>query len=234
MPKVNTMTEYFDVDRLDFERKLLKQNIQTAQVLGTAITMRDHGTGAHNLRVALYSGAFGEALGFDQTMLRNLIAGAFLHDIGKIAIPDTILLKAGKLSDDEELVMREHCRYGAQLIEKLPAFHSALPVVLHHHEQYDGNGYPSGLVGERIPIIARVFAIIDVFDALVSARPYKQALSWTKAVTIIDTASGTHFDPRLTAQFLDLVPTVYLTLGNLTEEELQPHATALRRRYFGI
>ena len=101
MPKVNTMTEYFDVDRLDFERKLLKQNIQTAQVLGTAITMRDHGTGAHNLRVALYSGAFGEALCFDQTMLRNLIAGAFLHDIGKIAIPDTILLKAGKLSDDE-------------------------------------------------------------------------------------------------------------------------------------
>jgi putative nucleotidyltransferase with HDIG domain len=126
-------SEFPDAGRLEFERRLLEQNIQTAQVLGTAITMRDHGTGAHNLRVALYAGALGEELGFDQGTLRNLIAGAFLHDIGKIAIPDRILLKAGKLSDDEAQVMREHCGYGAQLIEELPAFRGAIPVVRHHH-----------------------------------------------------------------------------------------------------
>lgn len=185
-------------------------------MLGTAITMRDHDTGAHNLRVALYAGALGEELGFDQGTLRDLIAGAFLHDIGKIAIPDRILLKAGKLSDDEAHVMREHCAYGAQLIEELPAFRGAVSVVRHHHERYDGTGYPDQLAGERIPVIARAFAIIDVFDALMSDRPYKRAFPWEEMVTIIDAATGTHFDPGFTSPFLRLAPTVYQMFGSLS------------------
>ena len=223
-----------DAVLLEFERRLLEQNIQTAEVLGTAITMRDHDTGAHNFRVALYAGAFGEELGFDQGTLRDLIAGAFLHDIGKIAIPDRILLKAGKLSDDEALVMREHCGYGAQLIEELPAFRGAVPVVRHHHERYDGSGYPDRLADERIPVIARAFAIVDVFDALVSDRPYKRAFPWQEAVTIIEAATGTHFDPGFTLPFLRLAPTVYQKFGSLPEKGLKPHVAELRLRHFGV
>jgi len=228
------VSEFSDTVPLEFDRRLLEQNIQTAEVLGTAVTMRDHGTGAHNLRVTLYAGALGEELGFDQETLRNLIAGAFLHDIGKIAIPDRILLKAGKLSDDEAEVMREHCGYGAQLIEEMPAFRGAVPIVRHHHERYDGTGYPGRLAGEQIPIIARAFAIVDVFDALVSDRPYKRAFPWEEAVRIIEVDTGTHFDPGFTSPFLRLAPAVYQKFGSLSEEGLKPHAAELRFRHFGI
>jgi len=182
----------------------------------------------------LYAGALGERLGFDQGILRHLIAGAFLHDIGKIAIPDRILLKAGKLSDDEARVMREHCQYGARLIEELPAFQGAIPVIRHHHERYDGTGYPDRLAGERIPVIARAFAIVDVFDALVSDRPYKRAFSYEEAVTIINAAAGTHFDPNFTVTFLDLARAVYQKFASLSEEELKSHAAELRLRHFGL
>ena len=226
--------EFPDAVRLQFERRLLEQNIQTAEVLGTAVTMRDHGTGAHNLRVTLYAGTLGEYLGFDQGTLRDLIAGAFLHDIGKIAIPDPILLKPGKLTDDETQVMHEHCTYGAQLIDELPAFRGAVPVVRHHHERYDGTGYPDCLAGGQIPIIARAFAIVDVFDGLVSDRPYKRAFPWQEAMTIIDAATGTHFDPGFTSPFLRLAPMVYQKFGSLPEKGLKPHVAELRLRHFGV
>jgi len=226
-------SELPDAERLEFEHRLLEQNIQMAQVLGTAVTMRDDGTGKHNLRVALYAGALGEELGFDQETMRDLIAGAFLHDIGKIAIPDRILLKPGKLSDNEAQVMREHCGYGAQLIEELSAFHGAIPVIRHHHERYDGSGYPARLMGEKIPVIARAFSIVDVFDALMSDRPYKRAFPWEETVTIIDAAKGSHFDPDFTSTFLRLAPTVYEKFGSLSEEGLKPHVAELRIRHFG-
>jgi len=227
-------SEIPDAERLEFEHRLLEQNIQTAQVLGTAVTLRDHHTGAHNHRVALYAGALGEELGFDQGTLRDLIAGAFLHDIGKIAIPDRILLKDGKLSDDEAQVMREHCGYGAQLVEELPAFRGAISVILRHHERYDGNGYPGRLMGEQIPVIARAFSIVDVFDALMSDRPYKKAFSWEETVTIIEAATGSHFDPDFTSMFLRLALTVYQRFGSLSEKELKPHVADLRIRHFGV
>jgi HD-GYP domain-containing protein (c-di-GMP phosphodiesterase class II) len=226
--------EFPDAVRLEVELRLLEQNIRTAEVLGSAVTMRDHGTGAHNYRVALYAGALGEELGFDQATLRHLMAGAFLHDIGKIAIPDRILLKPGKLSDDETEVMREHCNYGSRLIGELPAFHGAVPVVRHHHERYDGSGYPDRLAGDRIPVIARAFAIIDVFDALVSDRPYKRAFPWEEAVKIIDAGTGTHFDPDFISPFLRLAPTVYRRFDGLSEDGLKLHVAQLRLRHFGI
>jgi HD-GYP domain-containing protein (c-di-GMP phosphodiesterase class II) len=166
--------------------------------------------------------------------LRDLIAGAFLHDIGKIAIPDQILLKAGKLSDDEAQVMREHCAYGTRLIEELPAFRGAIPVIRHHHERYDGSGYPGRLAGGKIPAIARAFTIVDVFDALVSDRPYKRAFPWEEALAIIEAAMGTHFDPGFTSPFLRLAPMVYQKFGSLSEEELKFHVVDLRLRHFGI
>lgn len=233
-PEIERRLKFPDVVRLQFERRLLEQNIQTAEVLGTAVTMRDHGTGAHNLRVTLYAGALGEELGLDQAILRDLIAGAFLHDIGKIAIPDPILLKPGKLTDDETRVMQGHCGYGAQLIEELPAFHGAVPVIRHHHERYDGSGYPNRLAGEQIPVIARVFAIIDVFDALVSDRPYKRAFPWEEAVKVIEAGAGTHFDPGFTPSFLRLAPAIHRTFGSLSEEGLKPRVAELRLRHFGV
>jgi putative nucleotidyltransferase with HDIG domain len=222
------------VRQIDFQRRLLEQNIRTAQVLGTAIALRDHGTGAHNLRVALYAGALGEAIGLAPETLRDLLGGALLHDIGKIAVPDRILLKAGKLSAKERQVMRRHSEFGAQLLDELPAFHGAIAVVRHHHERYDGNGYPDGLAGEEIPVIARTFAIVDVFDALVSERPYKRALQLPEALKLLEAAVGAHFDPRFAMQFFRLFPGIFVQFGERSEDELKPHLAELRLRHFGV
>lgn len=217
----------------EFERRLLEQNIHTAQVLGTAIAMRDHGTGAHNYRVALHAGALGEAVGLDPQSMRDLIAGAFLHDIGKIAIPDGVLLKAGALSAQEWAVMQDHSVLGAQLLDELPAFRGAIPVVRHHHERYDGSGYPDHLAGADIPMTARAFAVVDVFDALVSARPYKQAFSLEKALENLEAGVGKHFDPGFAAPFIRLAPLSYRQFASLSEDALKRYVVGLRQRHFG-
>lgn len=217
----------------EFERRLLEQNIHTAQVLGAAIAMRDHGTGAHNHRVALYAGALGEAVGLDPRSMRDLIAGALLHDIGKIAIPDGVLLKAGTLSAEEWAVMQRHCILGAQLLDELPAFRGAIPVVCHHHERYDGSGYPDHLAGADIPMIARIFAVVDVFDALVSARPYKQSFGLERSLEDLEAGVGTHFDPGFAAPFIRLAPPIYRQFAGLTEDALKPYVVGLRQRHFG-
>lgn len=223
----------FPTPQMAFERTLLEQNIQIAQVLGSAIAMRDHDTGAHNLRVALYSGLLGDAIGLDPPLVRDLMVGAFLHDLGKIAIPDRILLKAGPLSGEEWAIMRCHCDLGAQLLGQLPAFHYAIPVVRHHHERYDGTGYPDRLAGDDIPLLARAFAVVDVFDALVSTRPYKRAMTCEDALGRLEAAKGTHFDPNLASAFIRLAPHLYHTFGSLSEEELTPYLVNLRQRLFG-
>jgi HD-GYP domain-containing protein (c-di-GMP phosphodiesterase class II) len=216
------------------ERRLLGQSIQIAWVLGTAIALRDHDTGAHNHRVALYAGALGEGLGLDPPCLRELIAGAFLHDLGKIAIPDRILLKPGPLSAEEWEVMQTHCELGAQLLGELPAFRGAIPVVRHHHERYDGSGYPDHRAGASIPMIARAFALVDVFDALVSARPYKQAFQLGRALEDLESGVGTHFDPSLAAPFIRLAPLSYRQFGSLSEDALKPCLDGLVQRHFGV
>lgn len=223
----------FRAQQMAFERTLLEQNIQIAQVLGSVIAMRDHDTGAHNLRVALYSGLLGDAIGLDPQRVRDLMVGAFLHDLGKIAIPDRILLKAGPLSGEEWEVMRRHCALGARLLGQLPAFHHAIPVVHHHHERYDGTGYPDRLAGDDIPLLARAFAVVDVFDTLVSVRPYKRAMPYEDALDSLEAGKGTHFDPSLASAFIRLAPRLYHTFGNLSEEELAPYLVNLRQRLFG-
>ncbi len=223
----------FRAQQMAFERALLEQNIQIAQVLGSAIAMRDHDTGAHSLRVALYSGLLGDAIGLDPQRVRDLMVGAFLHDLGKIAIPDRILLKAGPLSGEEWEIMRRHCHLGARLLGQLPAFHHAIPVVRHHHERYDGTGYPDRLAGDDIPLLARAFAVVDVFDALVSVRPYKRAMTYEDALDGLEAGKGTHFDPSLASAFIRLAPHLYHMFGSLSEEELAPYLVNLRQRLFG-
>ncbi|HNJ76001.1 MAG TPA: HD domain-containing phosphohydrolase [Azospira sp.] len=186
---------------LDFSREVVKGNLEMASVLGAAIAKRDSDTNAHNFRVTLYAIALGEAVGIDATAMRALILGAFLHDVGKIGISDNILLKPAKLDPEEFAIMRTHVTLGLDILQDAEWLQAATDVVGNHHEKFDGTGYPRGLKGEAIPLNARIFAIVDVFDALASERPYKQPMSCEAALAIIQQDAGSHFDPRLVERF---------------------------------
>ena len=209
-------------------------NIRIAQALGHAASYRDHETGTHNIRVAYMSSIFGEALHLSQQELQALMKGAFLHDIGKITIQDKILLKNAALTDDEWTIMKTHAILGKKFIEDLPWFEDALDVIVHHHEKFDGSGYPSALKAEEIPLNARIFAIIDVFDALLSPRPYKKAFSYEKALSILEEAKGTHFDPMLLEKFIPLSAALSQTISTNTSSELKTKLEARRKKIFGI
>jgi len=217
----------------DVALPLLEQNIRTAQMLGHAVALRDHDTSAHNVRVALYAGSLGEALGFDEPMIQGLMKGSFLHDVGKIGISDSILLKPGPLTEEELVVMRRHPALGVELLEDLPWFADALPVVRHHHERFDGDGYPDGLQGEATSPLARAFAIVDVFDALVSIRPYKPASSMVEALSFLMTGSGTQFDPSFVGTFVRIVPPLYKAIAHQPTHAVQRYLDSLRHRHFG-
>jgi len=194
---------------LNFSREVVKGNLEMASVLGAAIAKRDSDTNAHNFRVTLYAIALGETVGIDPTAMRALILGAFLHDVGKIGISDNILLKPGKLDEQEFAVMRTHVTLGLEILENSEWLQAALDVVGNHHEKFDGSGYPHTLVGDDIPLNARIFAIVDVFDALASVRPYKQAMSCDEALATIRRDAGTHFDPQLVEHFCRIAPGRY-------------------------
>lgn len=207
-------------------KNLLAANLTTLELLGAAVAKRDSDTGAHNFRVAIYAVRLAEAAGLDKAAIRGLIKGAFLHDVGKIAIPDHILLKPGKLDTDEFTIMKTHVQHGVDIVARAPWLEDAVDVVRCHHEKFNGSGYPAGTVGTAIPVNARIFAIADVFDALTSRRPYKEPMSVEKSLSIIDESSGSHFDPELVALFRPMAPALYADLGSQEEEAL----VALMRR----
>ncbi len=165
--------------------------------LAKALEYRDLGTGTHLLRMARYSELVAEELGMAEEDVRILTLAAPLHDIGKIGVPDAILLKRGSLSDEEMAVMRKHPLIGFEILRDSQSrfIQTAAQIALRHHERWDGSGYPDGLRGEQIPLNARIVSIADVFDALISERPYKQAWSNDKAFSYIEEHSGTLFDP---------------------------------------
>ncbi|MBI4985963.1 MAG: HD domain-containing protein, partial [Rhodocyclales bacterium] len=158
-------------DVVRFSRDLLRSNVELMEVLGSAIAKRDSDTNIHNYRVAIYAVKLAETAKLDATRIRDLIGGAFLHDVGKIGISDSILLKPARLDEREFAAMKTHVAIGVDIIEKSNWLQQARDVVEFHHEKYDGNGYLKGLRGEDIPLTARIFAIVDVFDALTSKRP---------------------------------------------------------------
>lgn len=207
-------------DVVRFSRQVLKGNLEMASVLGAAIAKRDSDTGDHNFRVALYAIKLGEAVGLESSAMRELILGAFLHDVGKIGISDNILLKPGRLTPEEFTIMRTHVALGVDIINGSDWLHGAREVIEGHHEKYDGSGYLRGLKGEEIPLNARIFAIVDVFDALTSRRPYKEAMSLETALGIIQKDAGTHFDPRLAAIFQKIAPLLHASIGQAGEREL--------------
>ena len=175
---------------------------QTLEALGAALDSRDVGTESHSRRVHGYSLALARAHGVPDDQLADLAHGVLLHDIGKIGIPDAILLKPGSLTPDEWQVMRTHPEIGKRLIEKIPFLHNAIPVVWCHHEKWDGTGYPRGLKGEAIPLNARIFSVVDAFDAMTFDRPYSKAIAFEAATAEIKRCAGSHFDPQVVESFL--------------------------------
>jgi len=169
-----------------------------------ALELRDADTEGHTRRVTDLTLALAQQMGFRDTELVHLRRGAILHDIGKLAIPDKILLKPGPLTDAEWSIMRRHPVYAAQLITPIPFLRPALEIPLYHHEKWDGTGYPYGLKAEGIPLAARIFAVIDVWDALCSERPYHRAWPVAEVYAHIRDQAGSHFDPQVVAAFLFL------------------------------
>lgn len=171
----------------------------------SALDARDRETEGHSLRVSNMVAKMGEALGFSHKELKILERGSLLHDIGKIGISDTILHKPGPLSEEEWKIMRLHPDIGAKIVEGIPFLQETIPLIRHHQERWNGTGYPGALSGEEIPILARMFAIVDAFDALTSKRPYRQKISTGEAVKYLREQSGILFDPKIIAIFERLV-----------------------------
>jgi len=217
---------------LRFSREVLRGNLDMASVLGSAIAKRDSDTNIHNYRVTLYACALGEAAGVKGDAMRALIIGAFLHDVGKIGISDTILLKPAGLTAEEFAVMRTHVSLGVDIIAPSAWLQAAREVVECHHEKYDGSGYLRGLKGEEIPLNARIFALADVFDALTSRRPYKEPMPLEKALAIIAKDAGSHFDPALAATFAEVAPPLLEQFNRLDEPAIVALMTAKVEHYF--
>lgn len=173
-----------------------------AEALTEALDAREHETGLHSKRVACHTLVLARRFTRNDDLLHQVYWGALLHDIGKIGIPDAILLKQGALDDEEWKIMRTHPGIGHRILSSLPFLSTAAEIVLHHEERFDGTGYPEGLRGEQISLWARLFAVIDTLDAIVSDRPYRRGMPFETAASEIQRMSGAQFDPQAVAAFM--------------------------------
>jgi putative two-component system response regulator len=212
LQRVATHLALNDVKRGLYEKvkeqtyQINRTKVQIVQSLGRAAEYKDNETGMHVLRMASYCYMLAIASGMSEEDADVLKEAAPMHDVGKIGIPDAVLLKNGKLDDEEWAIMRKHVEMGGDILgdtSESELLSMAKVVALTHHEKFDGSGYPNGLVGEDIPLIGRIAAIADVFDALTSERPYKKAWSTDDAFELISNEKGKHFDPMLAQLFLD-------------------------------
>lgn len=195
----------------------------TLEALGDALDLKDAETEGHSKRVTAFTIALARGTAVPPHQIPIMARGAFLHDIGKMAIPDAILLKPTRLQADEQKVMREHCARGYQMLRKIPFLQEAAEIVYAHQEHYDGSGYPRRLKGEQIPLGARIFAVADTLDALTSDRPYRKATSFAAARLEIKRCSGTQFDPK--------VVEVYLSLPDQLWEDLRAEITQQSKKF---
>jgi putative nucleotidyltransferase with HDIG domain len=195
----------------------------TLEALGDALDLKDSETEGHSKRVTAYTIALARAMGISPAEIKVIARGAFLHDIGKMAIPDDILRKPAALTSDEQKVMREHCTRGFNILRKIPFLSEAAEIVFSHQEHYDGTGYPTGLRGGEIPIGAGIFAVADTLDAITSDRPYRKASSFDAARQEILRCSGTQFDPS--------VVEVFLKIPNELWHELRSEITGQNKRF---
>lgn len=211
---------------------LIHSHLSILNVLGRVIAKRDSDTDLHNYRVTFFSVRLAEASGMDKKGIRGLIKGAFLHDVGKVDIPCSILHKPGQLDEGEQVVMRTHVAKGMKIVKGPGWLGDALDVVNSHHEKADGSGYPSGLTGEDTPVAARIFAIADVFDTLISRRPYKEPFSFAETMEIMKKSRGTHFDPELVDIFCKIAGPLYERYKEPTEMILEEDLKKIIERYF--
>jgi putative nucleotidyltransferase with HDIG domain len=181
----------------------------TLEALGGALDLKDAETEGHSKRVTAYTIAIAHKMGLPKEEISVIARGAFLHDIGKMAIPDAILRKAGKLTDDEMAIMKEHCDSGYKIISRIPFLAEAAEIVYAHQERYDGSGYPRGLKGEEIPLGARMFSIADTLDAMTMDRPYRPAQTFEAARKEIERWAGRQFDPKIVKVFLEMPDNIW-------------------------
>ena len=201
------------------ERELMRNRILLLEQQSVAAELHDDTTGEHCYRVGRLASILGKEIGLEEDVCFLIDLAARLHDIGKLVVPDAILLKPGKLTPGEREIMQTHTTAGADILAKtnIPQMHIAEEIARHHHERWDGNGYPTKLAGTAIPIAARVSALADVFDALTHKRPYKEAWKVSDALAEIASLRGKQFDPELTDIFLELVPRLQREHGDLDE-----------------
>ncbi|MEI6415266.1 MAG: HD-GYP domain-containing protein [Pseudomonadota bacterium] len=222
---------YMQREHASQTRRVIEGNLSLLEVLGNAVAFRDSDTDSHNYRVTIYALRLAEKLGISVNQIRILIVGAFVHDVGKIGITDSILLKPGKLTAEEFAIMKTHVSIGADIVRRSPWLSEAVSVVEFHHEKYDGSGYPTGLVGENIPLEARIFAVADVFDALTTRRPYKEPFSLEQALDIMRQSSGTHFDPIVFRGFEAIAHELYTEIAEAPHDRMRSIMQALVHRY---
>jgi putative two-component system response regulator len=228
MARVKTQLALYDQNR-ELDRKVREQTkdinetrLKIIQRLGRAAEYKDDNTGLHVIRMSHYARVLGIAAGMSETMADMMLDAAPMHDIGKIGVPDSILQKAGPLTDSEWTVMQSHTQMGEDIIgeDDSELLRMAKTVAISHHEHWDGSGYPKGMAGEDIPMVGRIVAIADVFDALTSVRPYKESWTVEDTLTYLQEKSGAQFDPKLVPLFVESIDKVLAI-----KEQYFDHAT---------
>ena len=198
--------------------KLEKAYLESIETLRYTVEAKDTYTRGHSDRVSEYSVLIGKTLNLPESEIRTLQVGGLFHDIGKIGVPDVILQKESKLTDDEYSEIKNHPSIGAHILSTATIFKDIIPIVKHHHERYDGKGYPSQLKGEEIPYLARIAAIADSFDAMTSKRTYRDSLPMEKVISEFQRCRGTQFDPELTDVFLDILENHFDKIKEIQEK----------------
>jgi putative nucleotidyltransferase with HDIG domain len=197
----------------------------TLEALGDALDLKDAETEGHSKRVTAFTMAIARAMDLPHDEIRVIARGAFLHDVGKMAIPDAILRKPGRLTPEEQMLMREHAFLGYQMLRRIPFLREAANIVYSHQERFDGTGYPRGLRGDQIPLGARIFAVADTFDAITSDRPYRAAQSISAARREIEKHAGRQFDPKVVDTFISISDELW---QNLRDEIDAPSSSKKR------
>lgn len=201
MKMIKTMNE----ELLASKEQLVKSYLETIEILRYTVEAKDTYTRGHSERVSEYSVLIGKKLGLPQSDLKTLKIGGLFHDIGKIGIADSILMKTGKLTNSEYNEIKKHPIIGKNILSNASIFQDIIPIVLYHHERYDGKGYPEGLRGNDIPLLARIVCVADSFDAMTSKRSYRDVLDYDYVKNEIKSQSGTQFDPVIATTFLDVL-----------------------------
>ena len=202
--------ESLRIKQLEEQSAALRNSVICA--FNQLLDLKDLNTGVHSTRLAEWGMRVGQELGLEESELENLEVAALLHDIGKVGIPDAILRKPDSLDADEYALMKKHSEYGWAVLRMLPGFERAALDILHHHESFDGKGYPAGLKNTEIPVVSRIVCVIDAFDAMVSSRPYRKGLPYEEAVRRLNESSGTQFDPKVVRTFLSFAQTEMTTV----------------------